>query len=129
MRFVTGGTDGLVKYWILNLEQQKFIPTVILTRPEWIRDAAFLHLDSMELFEWGDKQSDILAICSERSGTVILTKTENGWNEFGLPVESSPPAKLTWIVDASNLSVVYEDGTMKIYEETTSGKWEESINS
>eukprot|EP00826_Nyctotherus_ovalis_P045020 TRINITY_DN4923_c0_g1_i5.p2 TRINITY_DN4923_c0_g1~~TRINITY_DN4923_c0_g1_i5.p2 ORF type:complete len:134 (+),score=12.79 TRINITY_DN4923_c0_g1_i5:771-1172(+) len=129
LRFVSGGTDGLVKHWTLNFEQQKFVPETILARPEWIRDIAFLHPDSMGLFnpEWEVRLPDTLAVCSDRMGTTILRKTTE-WEKFVLPPETTSAAKLTWAVDVSNLSVMYEDGTVKMYEETTLGKWEEFNN-
>jgi len=131
MRFATGGTDGLVKYWTYNAETGNFAGEVLFTRSEWIKDLAFADHNSMGLNISGysciDDLYDTLAVCSEKEGVLVLTKNEENWEEYKLPTYKAAPLKLSWGMDGNCLVVMYDDGASIIYEEKDKGKWEEVV--
>ncbi len=130
MRFASGGTDGLVKYWVLSPETRKFTEEIIVARPEWIKDVAFTQHNTMGIsvtaVSLAEETTDTLAVCSEKAGVSILKQVEERWEEFKLPPQKAAPTKVSWGVDGEQLAVAYEDGTTKIYEEKEPGKWDET---
>lgn len=129
MRFVSGGCDGLVKYWVYSAEARKFVEEIIASRTEWIRDVAFAQYNTMGLalpagYYGPEETCDTLALCAEKSGVAIMRKTEDKWEEFRLPPHKALSVKLSWNVDGNNLAVMYEDGSAKVFEEVEAGKWE-----
>lgn len=127
MRFVTGGSDGLVKYWTYNSRVNKFASEVILSKNEWIRDVSFAHAKSLgiALSDWAGANEEILAVIAENMGGLIMKRKAEGWESFELPVQNSPAVKISWDTDTTDLSVVYEDGSTKAFEEVEPGKWKE----
>jgi len=127
MRFVSGGSDGLVKYWTYNSRINKFSSEIILSSGYWIQDVSFARANSLgvALSDWAGADEETLAIVAENMGGLIMRKKATEWETFELPMESTPAVKITWDTDTTDLSVIYQDGSTKAFEEEESGKWKE----
>eukprot|EP00826_Nyctotherus_ovalis_P052575 TRINITY_DN6694_c0_g1_i2.p3 TRINITY_DN6694_c0_g1~~TRINITY_DN6694_c0_g1_i2.p3 ORF type:complete len:135 (-),score=34.91 TRINITY_DN6694_c0_g1_i2:168-572(-) len=126
MRFASGGSDGLVKYWTYNAHVNKFASETILTANDWVRDLSFAHSESLgtALADWAGNSKETLAVVTEGSSGIVMRRTAKGWTSFELPVQNGA-AKISWDTDTSDLAVVYLDGTTKTFEEDEPGVWKE----
>jgi len=136
MRFISGGTDGLVKYWTYSEEARKFVEETLTYRPDWIKDAVFAQHNTMGLslatgFYGDDELADTIAVCGEKTGPSILKKVGEKWEEYKLPPRKGSCVKASWSIDGNALSIAYDDNAVQIFEEVSPGKWDltSSVNS
>jgi hypothetical protein len=127
MRFVSGGSDGLVKYWTYNSRMNKFSSEVILSRDDWIRDVSFARENSLGIgfSDWAGGNEETLAIVSENMGGLIMRRKATGWETFELPMQTTSAVRIAWDSDTTELSVIYQDGSTKAFEEEEPGRWKE----
>lgn len=129
LRFITGGTDGLVKYWAFNEETKKFVEEILTSRPGWIKDVAFAHHNAMGLtllagYNGTEEGKDTVAVCGEKTGVSVLRRLEDSWEEYKLPMQKMQAIKVSWNVDSYELVVGFEDGSSAVAEEMEPGRWD-----
>ena len=131
MRFASGGSDGLVKYWIFNNQAHKFINSILDSRTEWIRNLAFAQANCTVL-EGIENSQELLAITSDIEGVKILRKENHNWTQSSMEPSEIIAEKISWGIDTNDLSVLLKDGSSKVYKENEVGVWtevDESIES
>lgn len=133
MRFISGGCDGLVKFWAFNNETKKFDEEVITTRTDWIKDVSFAQFNTMGLtlpadYHNEEEECDLVAICAEKNALAVLRRKKEKWEEYKFPPAKAQPLKLSWNVDGNSLAVSYDDNTVQVFEEMTEGKWGSSFS-
>ncbi len=129
MRFISGATDGLVKYWTFSNETKKFAEETVAARADWIKDVAFAQHNTMGLalpvgYYGPEEGNDTIAVCGEKSGVSVLRRSEEKWEECKLAQGEKQAVRLSWSADGGELSVAYEDGTVAVAEENEPGKWD-----
>ena len=129
MRFVSGGSDGLIKYWTYNTGTKKFDEAVIMGYGDWIRDVSFAQFNTMGLtlaseYYGASDMYDTIAICTEKGTASVLRMEGSEWKEYKLAPSKASPTKLSWGVDGNNLAISYEDNSVQVFEEVSAGKWE-----
>ena len=128
MRFASGGSDGLVKYWIFNNQAHKFINSILDSRTEWIRDLAFAQANCTVL-EGIENSQELLAITSDIEGVKILRKENHNWTQPSMEPSKIIAEKISWGIDTNDLSVLLKDGSSKVYKENKAGVWIEVYES
>ena len=128
LRFVTGGTDGLVKLWNYSREGKVFESETIAARSAWIKDAIYVQNNAAALAlpaEYlGGHRGEVVAFCAEDRTVWVLRRAEGKWHEFELPAQKLPVVRLSWNVDGHVLAAAAADGTVLLFEEASPGRWE-----
>ena len=123
MRFISGGMDGLLKYWTFNEQAHKFVSEVIDSRKEYIRDAVCAQVNCTGV-EGTENGQELVAVTSDTEGVKILQKHEGSWSQLVTNPKEILATKVSWGVDTNDLSVILKDGSSRVLEECEPGVWE-----
>ena len=118
-RIVSGGCDNLVKIWIHNDQENKWVEEDTLDgHSDWVRDVAFAPNCGLD--------TSILATCSLDCRVIIWRKNEkeNGpWVSQLLHKFNSAIWHLSWSIAGNILAVSGADNQVSLWKETPEGEW------
>lgn len=118
-RFVSGGSDNLVKIWKFDSESGNYIlETSLEGHSDWVRDVA-----------WSPSvlSKSYIASASQDKTVIIWTQEGNGpWVKKFLRSESFPDVvwRVSWSLSGNVLAVSGGDNKVSLWKENLKGEWE-----
>ncbi|TGZ84120.1 transport protein SEC13 [Ascodesmis nigricans] len=116
-RFVTGGSDNLVKIWTYNPELGTYtVDTTLDGHTDWVRDVA-----------WAPSilpKSYIASASQDKSVIIWTADSPNGpWNKKVLQMDAVV-WRVSWSLSGNVLAVSGGDNKVTLWKETLKGEWE-----
>lgn len=122
-RFVTGGSDNLVKIWVWNQEAGQYIEEATLEgHSDWVRDVAWAPSILPKTY---------IASASQDKTAIIWTSTvpANGepavWQKKVLQFDSVV-WRVSWSLSGNALAVSGQDNKVTVWKENLKGEWEKT---
>jgi len=115
-RFVTGGSDNLVKIWSYSPEVGTYVEESVLEgHQDWVRDVA-----------WAPSilPKSYIASASQDKSVIIWTQQDGGaWNKKVLQMDTVL-WRVSWSLSGNVLAVSGGDNKVSLWKETLKGEWE-----
>lgn len=123
-RLVTGGCDNRIRFWVKNLEINKWEEDksaaigTSLSHSDWVRDVA-----------WAPPllpNVNVVASCSEDKKVIIWTQTGGAGNEWTptlLHEFEAPVWRVSWSLTAQMLAVSSGDSDVSLWKSGLDGVW------
>ncbi|KAK9373136.1 WD40-repeat-containing domain protein [Lipomyces chichibuensis] len=123
-RFVTGGSDGLIKVWTYDSASNNYVEEAVLEgHSDWVRDLAWAPSLLPKAY---------LASASEDKTVIIWTQEQNNapWKKQVLkrPGGDKFPEtvwRVSWSLSGNVLAVSSGDNKITLWKENLKGEWEE----
>ncbi|KAI9814489.1 MAG: GTPase-activating protein S13 [Thelocarpon impressellum] len=117
-RFVTGGSDNLVKIWDWNPELKSYAPSLTLTgHTDWVRDVAWSPSILSKSYIASASQDKTVRIWTSDPARPL------DWTAAVLPFDAVV-WRVSWSLSGNVLAVSGGDNKVSLWKETLKGEWE-----
>lgn len=124
-RFVTGGSDNLVKIWDWSPDQKTYTSTLSLSgHTDWVRDVAWAPTLLQKSYIASASQDKTVRIWTSSSSSSDPTAAEASWTcSTVLPFEAVV-WRVSWSLSGNVLAVSGGDNKVSLWKENLQGDWD-----
>eukprot|EP00126_Sphaerothecum_destruens_P002450 Sdes_comp15888_c0_seq2m5001 len=126
-RFVTGGSDNLVKIWKFEEAQNTFLLEDTLEgHTDWVRDVAWapnIGLPSSTIASCGQDGNVFVWSCDPIGNQDPQNRAFSGWTKKLLSKYSDVVWRVSWSLTGNILAVSGGDGRVSLWKESLEGNW------
>ncbi|KAK6335232.1 GTPase-activating protein S13 [Orbilia javanica] len=115
-KFVTGGSDNLVKIWVYSPEQDNYVvETVLEGHHDWVRDVAWAPSILSRTY---------IASASQDKSVIIWTSDAGGPFQKKVLEMEAVVWRVSWSLSGNVLAVSGGDNKVTLWKENLQGEWE-----